>query len=214
MRFNGSRATKIGLIAIIAVLGVLYFAYSRVTLNANERTFDVADQVPKLRYGMVLGTSPRTPAGNPNPSFDNRMTAAALLYQAGRVNRLIVSGADYRKTQAIGFDEPSEMKKALIALGVPTDSIITDYDGQRTLKSVVNAKTKYGLDKVVFVSQPSHNERAIYIADHIGLKSVGFNAANPPYGWPRAKNSLREVGARVKMFMDLTDKSLPKAPKQ
>ena len=39
-----------------------------------------------------------------------------------------------------GYDEPSDMKHAVLTLGVPESAVTLDYAGFRTLDSVVRAK--------------------------------------------------------------------------
>lgn len=43
------------------------------------------------------------------------------------------------------------------ACGVPADRIILDYEGTRTLNSIVKAKEVYRLDSVTIISQKYHN---------------------------------------------------------
>ena len=86
--------------------------------------------------------------------------------------------------------------------GIPAERIICDYAGLRTLDSVVRAKEIFGLDSIVFISQRFQNERAIYLAQANGMHAIGFNARNvETHAGLRTK--LREVGARVRMWLDV-----------
>ena len=80
--------------------------------------------------------------------------------------------------------------------------IILDYDGTRTLRSIVKAREVYGLDSVLIISQKFHNERALWLSDKEGLRAEAFNAAPSPFLKYRLKNQLREFAARVKMYLD------------
>ncbi len=62
--------------------------------------------------------------------------------------------------------------------GVPEDRVTCDYAGFRTLDSVMRAKEVFGLDAFVVVSQPFHNERAIFLARAKGIDAAGFNAGD------------------------------------
>ncbi len=94
------------------------------------------------RVALVLGTSKRTRQGWPNAHFTRRIAAAAALYHAGRVRRLIVSGDAHNSR---GSNEPADMRAALRELGVPDAAITEDPAGFRTLDSVVRAREVFGL---------------------------------------------------------------------
>src|SRR6202034_2604013 len=107
--------------------------------------------------------------GGPNPFFVHRIAAAAALYRSGKVQYLIVSGNQARGGRAKGgYDEPSDMRDALIASGVPAKRIYRDYAGFRTLDSVLRAKSVFGQDRVIVVSQHFHLARALFLAARHG----------------------------------------------
>ena len=151
----------------------------------------------------MLATSPITPGGAHNFYFENRIKSTEELYKAGKVDYIIASGGNYTKDHKFGCDEPQSLKDSLIVRGIPEDRIILDYDGTRTLNSIVKAKEIYGLDSVTLISQKYHNERAIYLADKNDLYAIGYNAKPSPIQRNRIKNTIREFFARPKMFIDL-----------
>ena len=191
--------------SILAMIAIGIFVCDAIVVhNASGRTFDNVNDVPKREYGLLLATSPITPQGGHNFYFDNRIKSAVELYEAGKVKKIIASGGDYTgQHNGNGCDEPKAILDSLVAKGVPSEAIILDYDGQRTIKSIVNAKEKFGLDSLTLISQKYHNERAIYHADHLGVDAVGYNAEPSPVRRNRIKNTIREYFARVKLFIDL-----------
>jgi SanA protein len=62
---------------------------------------------------------------NEHEFFNERVKAAAKLYEAGQVRYLIVSGDNHKK----GYDDPTDLKIALIANYVPAERIDCDYAG-------------------------------------------------------------------------------------
>lgn len=191
-------------LAVVAI-GVCYLS---VDYNAHGRVFDNVDDVPEHEYGLLLGTSPMTPQGAHNFYFDNRIKAAVELYRAGKVKKIIASGGNYLydengKPRKNGCDELRSMQDSLIKHGFPRECILLDYDGTRTLYSIVKAKDVYDIDSCIIISQQYHNERAIMQADHYGLKAVGYNAAPSHIRRNRIKNQARELLARVKLYWDL-----------
>lgn len=189
-----------GLLAIAIVIAVCNIL---VVNNAKGRTFDNLSDVPTREIGLLLGTSPITPDGAHNYYFDNRMKAAADLYHAGKIRRILVSGGDYTMTEKHGCDEPTAMRDSLVAYGVPDTCIIEHWQGWRTINSIEAVKELYDFDNITIISQKYHNERALYQADHLGVTAIGYNAEPSPIKRNRIKNTIREYFARVKLFIDL-----------
>lgn len=195
----------LGLTAIIAV--IIVGCNLAVVYNGKGRVFDRAEDVPQNTYGLLLATSPITPGGAHNYYFENRIIAADSLYRLGKINYVIASGGDYRKDHKYGCDEPAAIRDSLVARGVPANHIILDYEGTRTLNSLLKAKQN-GITKLTLISQRDHNERALRIADHLGIEAVAYNAKPSPILRNLIKNTLREYLARVKMYLDfVTDKT-------
>ena len=126
-----------------------------------------------VRSGLVLGSSPaRRDGGGPNHYFLYRIEAAAALYREGKVQFLIVSG----DRRVDGYDEPSAMKDALIAKGVPAERIYRDAAGFHTRDSIARAHLLFGQEDAIVISQRFHAERAVFIARAHGLTFTGFAA--------------------------------------
>ena len=161
------------------------------------RLHDEAASVPAGGVGLVFGCDDRID-GRENLYFRYRIDAAAELWRAGKLRCLIVSGDNRTKH----YNEPLRMKRALVEAGVPRNRIVCDYAGLRTFDSVVRAKEVFGVKHATFVSQRFQNERAAYIAEANGLAFSGFNARDveAPAG---LRTKLREVAARVKMWLDV-----------
>ena len=171
-----------------------------VVASARGRLYADAKALPNdRRVGLVLGCSKMVPGRGPNRFFIKRIAAAAVLYHSGKCPALIVSGDN----SVAGYDEPTDMKEALMAAGVPEAKIFCDYAGLRTLDSVVRAKAVFGQTKVVIVSQRSHNQRAIFLARSHGLDAIGLNAGEASLSRLLAlKNQARELLARVAAVLD------------
>ncbi len=172
---------------------------------AEGKTFSAIESVPKNRVGLVLGTSKKRTNGQPNPYYTNRIDATIALFNAGKIDFVLVSGDN----GTVYYNEPTTIKKDLVKGGIPENKIYLDYAGFRTLDSMVRAKEVFGLDQVTVISQKFHNQRAIYIAEKKGLHAIGFNATDIS-GQSGLKVKLREYFARVKVFMDLVFNTQPK----
>lgn len=174
-----------------------------VSRNASGRTYDDVENIPHRKVGLILGTSPiSTWNGRRNYYFDYRIKAGAELYKAGKVDWLVVSGGDYRKSHN-GYDEPCAMRDSLMRQGVDSTRIILDYDGTRTLNSIAKMRDVYCQDSIILISQKYHNERALYQARYLGIDAIGLNAETPARRTSWVRNRGREVLARVKLFIDV-----------
>ena len=92
-----------------------------------------------------------------------------------KIGKIIASGGDYSNRKN-GYDELSAMRDSLVVHGVPDSIIILDYQGTRTINSIVNVRY---IDSITVISQKYHNERAIWLAEHYGLHAVAYNALTP-----------------------------------
>lgn len=208
MRFNRRFKVAMGAVLLVVVLcaTTAIVCFSVVERNANGRLYSDVDSIPHNKVGLLLGTSPRSPWGGNNYYFDYRIDAASELFKAGKIDYIIVSGDNH----STDYDEPSCMQDSLMAQGIPFDRIILDYAGFRTLDSVVRAKEIFGQDSLTIISQPFHNERALYLAMHYGIDAIGYNAEDIDYWKVRLKIHGREYLARIKMFIDLYTGKQPK----
>ena len=165
--------------ALIAALEAVLTAEWLVG-KTSARIYSSVDDIPARKVGMVLGC-PEFFNGRPNPILAKRLQAAAELYHAGKVRTLVVSGADYFEKF---YNEIPAMTRGLVALGVPEDAIVGDGKGLRTLDSVLRMRDVFGYDDFITISQRDHCERALYLADHHNISTIGFEAGIQPGLYP------------------------------
>lgn len=191
------------IIAFLLLLVVVIISANGIIVSKTKSyTYDDANTIPETPVAIVLGTSKYLANGNPNLYFKYRIDAAAELYRSGKIKYIVVSGDNHIK----GYNEPQQMKDDLVAAGIPETSVYLDYAGFRTLDSVVRMREIFDQNEFIIISQRFHNERAIYIAQHYGLKTYGYNARDVSQ-YAGLKTQVREKFARVKVFIDfITDK--------
>lgn len=168
-----------------------------VWLFSRGKNFDQIEAVPDQQVGLVFGCDDKF-QGRDNLYFVYRIEAAAALWHAGKLQCLIVSG-DNRSPH---YNEPLKMKQALVAKGVPAHKVVCDYAGLRTLDSVLRCKKVFGISDCIVISQKFQNERAICIGRSHDMRVIGFNARDVE-GRGGRKTKVRELGARVMMWLDL-----------
>jgi SanA protein len=189
----------LGLMQVLVMIPAIVVAYANVAPVWVSRglIYEETEEVPEFKVALILGTTDRI-GGRENLYFRYRIDAAEELWKSGKVQTLIVSGDNRTKY----YNEPAKMRDALIERGIPADRIVCDYAGLRTLDSVVRAKRIFGTERVLFVSQPFHIRRAIYLAQANGIEAHGF-AAKDVKTAAGFRTRVREVGARVKMWLDV-----------
>lgn len=199
VRWIISRKVLLALSGLLCLLvGVVLGCDAHIRKVAGTMVYDDMSTLPHNRVGLVLGTSQRIRGGEPNMYFAYRIDAAVALYKAGKVDHLLVSGDN----GTIHYNEPWVMRKALITAGVNSAHITLDHAGFRTLDSVVRARAVFGQQRFTVISQRFHSERAVYIAHHMGIDAIGFNAQDVQKA-QGFRTMAREKLARVKVFLDL-----------
>ena len=190
---------------VIAALLTIFGANAIVEAKTQEYIYTDIQTIPSQKAGLLLGTAKYNSGGGINPFFKYRIDAAVALYKAGKIKNIVVSGDNSQSS----YNEPKDMKKELMKNGVPEDVIYLDYAGFRTLDSVVRMDKIFGQKEFIIISQQFHNQRAIYLARHYGLKAFGYNAKDVKT--KRAiKVQIREKFARVKVFVDIITGKSPK----
>lgn len=203
----GRRKGLFAMATVFLVISILLVVWAnrQIENQAKGYIFIDSDNIPARRVALLLGTSPYLSDGRQNLYFNYRIEAAVDLFHAGKVEFFVVSGDNGRKD----YNEPEAMRLALVEAGVPDSCIYLDYAGFRTFDSVYRMRAIFGQDSFVVVSQPFHNERAVYIGHRLGMQVIGFNArdVNQVAGF---KTQLREKIARVKVFVDFLTGTKPR----
>src|SRR4051794_32315730 len=187
------------LVVLGVVCGLLAVALPNLIVWLGGRspvTTDTA-RVPHAQAALVLGAQVM-PNGAPSSMLSDRIAAAAELYEAGRVDKLLLSGDHSRKT----YDEVGTMRRILLAQGIPAEDIFTDHAGFDTWDSAQRAKRVFDVTSAVVVTQRFHMARALYDARRAGLKVTGYAADRRDYGRVMRRLEVREAAARVKTLGD------------
>ncbi len=178
-------------------LAVVIVCELAVCSASKERVYSDVDEIPHREVGLLLGTNPKGRRGGINMFYNYRIDAAVALYESGKVDRIIISGAK----KGPDYDEPQAMREALIARGVPDSLLVLDSQGYHTIESIVRAKEVFGMDTLTIISQEFHNRRAIYMAKRNDMDAIAYNAANTTILRWRIIMFLRERASRVKAVL-------------
>ena len=193
--------------AAAAVAAVLVILGCNLKVASYEKYIMPVEELPECNAAVVLGCSPTVNNGKyVNSLFFARINKAVELYKSGKVRVLILSGDNSR----VSYNEPQEMRRALLRRGIPDSAIYCDYAGFRTLDSIIRADAIFSQRKIIVVSQTFHCARAIYLGRNSGIEIYGFPADVPiPRRW-KIRNALREMLARVAAVGDIIFERQPK----
>lgn len=189
---------RITLALILFFVVILIACNVWIVESTEDKVYADLSKLPDHRVGLVLGTSHRSVGGGPNPFFQNRIKMAAELYRLGKIDHFILSGDN----STMFYNEPIEMRKALVKEGVPATAITLDYAGLRTLDSVVRSKAIFGQDKITIITQTFHSYRALFISNYYAIDAVVMVAEDPDLD-RTFKVRIREYLARTKAVLDL-----------
>jgi len=160
------------LLLILIVLGLIILAISRLVtgLYARGKVYTAA-AVPVRQVAIVFGAG-LWRNGSPTPVLADRVTQAANLYFAGKVEKLLMSGDN----RFVDYNEPEAMRQLALSLGVPDTAIVLDYAGRRTYDTCYRAKAIFRVDQAILVTQAFHMPRAIYLCNRLGVDSIGVES--------------------------------------
>jgi uncharacterized SAM-binding protein YcdF (DUF218 family) len=128
---------------------------------------DDAAELDRTDAIVVLGAAQYD--GEPSPVFAGRLDHAALLYEQGRADRVLVLGAGQPGDR---FTEAEAGRRYLSNHGVPEESIVSVPEGHTTLESLqaaLRVMQEAGLGSAFLVSDPWHNARLERMARDLGI---------------------------------------------
>lgn len=195
---NRGKLLVAGFLGVAFLVAGFLFCRSSVIAAGKDRIFEDVSNLEPANVALVLGCASTLGDGRENLYFKHRIEATTRLWEAGKIQHILVSGDNSRPD----YDEPSDMKAALVAAGLPADRIHRDYAGFRTLDSVVRARDVFQQTEFIIVSQRFHLERALYLAKELGVDAYGYPARDVG-GTSGRKTQFREELARVKAVLDM-----------
>ncbi len=184
----------IGASTIIAFNLITHITYA-------ARLYPSATAVPAdaPRVAIVFGAG-LTRSGGPTPVLHDRVATAVDLYQRGLIDTLLLTGDNRFEN----YNEPEAMRQTALKLGVPESALVLDYAGRRTYDSCYRARSIFGVERAILVTQAFHLDRAMYLCAAFGIDSIGVMADRRAYAassetwW-----SIREAAATVAAWLDV-----------
>ena len=165
------------LVRLVVVAGV---AGAALTGYATYRIWDQAqrDDRPSSDAIVVMGAAQYD--GRPSPIFAARLDHAIGLFQEGVAPVLVVTGG---KADGDRTTEAASARAYSVARGVPEDAILAEDQSRNTLSSIRGVAAlmrSAGLERAVFVSDPSHMLRVLRMAQDEGIVAHGSPTRTSP----------------------------------
>lgn len=194
---------------LLAITGAAAFAGPR--LYALWRTSDdiySAEDVPERPVAIVFGARVYS-SGRLSPMLRDRVSTAVDLYNAGKVEALLLTGDN----SVIHYNEPEAMRRYALSLGVPDEALVLDYAGFRTYDSCYRARDIFRVESAILVTQDFHLPRALLLCNELGIDAVGVVAdVGPVRGYSTRSilySELREFPATALAVVDLLRRPEP-----
>lgn len=176
---------------LLGALALLLIGPAAVAGVSTRSRIYPAQSAPSGRVAVVFGAG-LTRDGSPSQVLRDRVATAVDLYNAGKVEKLLMSGDN----RFDNYNEPAAMRDYAVRLGMPEADIVLDYAGRRTYDTCYRAKAIFGVQQALLVTQAFHLPRAIFTCDALGLDAQGVIADRRAYRrGPMNYWKLREIPA-------------------
>jgi SanA protein len=182
-----------------AVVSLIVGANAYIVISTRRAATSEISKLPHAQAAIVPGAQVN-PDGTMSLMLADRVRRTVELWEAGKVDRIVVSGAD----GSWRYDEPGTMRRSLMRAGVPGHVIFTDHAGFNTRGTMVRAKRIFQVRSAIVVTQGFHMDRALYLGKAAGIEVHGLTSDLHSYGQKKLQSGLREIFARVKAIGDET----------
>lgn len=151
---------------LLLLAGLVIVTVSAVTVWRSAHHDGAAD-IERADAIVVLGAAQYN--GTPSPVFRGRLDHAALLYEQGRADRVMVLGANQPGDRTT---EAEAGRAYLVAQGVPESAVMAVPVGRtsyESLRAAANEMRSQQMDSAFLVSDPWHNARIEAMAGDLGI---------------------------------------------
>ena len=188
-----STSVKVRKIAGLSGLSILLIGSNGFIINQLQSIYEIPqttlDQKAHFPLAVVLGGGMIRPIQE-DPTRINlaessdRCMQAALLYKAGKINRILITGGN----TSIGnlkidkSDETLSVKRLFIELGIPADSILIETKSKNTRENAIYSKKIIDSLKinqpVLFITSAYHMRRAAACFEKEHIQIVPYSVDN------------------------------------
>jgi SanA protein len=191
-----------GSMAALAAVAVFVACNALMVGLEQKRMYASISDVPARTVVIVPGAAILR-SGALSAVFLDRANAAIVLYQAGKAQKILVSGDN----GTVEHNEVDPARKYLMSQGIPEADVYLDHAGFDTYSTMYRAREIFGVSSAIVATQSFHLPRSLYIARSLGIDAVGYRSDNVHL---LARNEVRESLARIKAVWDVVIHRSPK----
>jgi SanA protein len=159
------RATTIAVAVSVLAIGAVVGPNAWVARATRGRVFASPESAPSHSVAIVPGA--RVTNGKPFLHLQGRLETALMLYQGGRVKKILVSGSD-----AGDASEATVMSAWLRERGVDPADILVDAGGARTRETMNRAAGIFDVRDAIICTQDVNAARSLYLAEAAGIDAI------------------------------------------
>jgi uncharacterized SAM-binding protein YcdF (DUF218 family) len=171
----------------LSMLGILLISTNSLFVNALFSAYEMPQTEIKGHYplaiilggGMIRANQEDPTRMNAGESAD-RFLQPALLYKQGKVDRILITGGN----TSIGnlkidqSNETAQVKRLLVALGIPNEKILTETQAKNTHENAVNSKRMIDSlqlnGPILLVTSAFHMRRSMACFTKEGINCVPY----------------------------------------
>lgn len=182
----------------LIILGIIFFFGMNYAIVSGTRK-DIApveDISGSVDAVLVLGASVQWL--QLSPILQDRVETGIQMYQRKKAKKIIISWDNGKKY----YNEVDAMFAYVRNRGVPVEDIIVDVQWYNTFDSIAHVTNIPNITTLGIVTQNFHLPRSLFIAQWIGLHSIGIVSDRASY-INSDKYEIRESFARIKAFFQV-----------
>jgi SanA protein len=192
------------IIVLVVSLVAIILTSLIIKLKTDQYIYRDLVQAPKAQVAVILGAA-ILKNGGLSPILRERVDRAQMLYEAGKVEKILVTGDN----STLAHNEVNPVRLYLLENNIPDQDIFLDHAGFDTYSSMYRARDIFLADSMIVVSQSFHLPRALFIARALGIKAYGFEADQSQSHY-LLRNYFREMLANIKAVFNVLFHRAPK----
>lgn len=179
----------LALVAFIAITNAIFY------FGTKKYIYQDIKDAPTAQAALVPGAAVLR-NGALSLIFKDRVDKSIELYNAGKVQKILVSGDNSTES----YNEVNPVRHYLLENGIPEGDIFLDHAGFDTYSTMYRARDIFKIDSLVVSTQSFHLPRSVFIARKLGMEAYGINSDK---GNILRKNYIREMFANEKAVIDM-----------
>ena len=127
------------------------------------------EETPDARADVAIVLGASVDDDTPSPVFQERIAHGIALFEQGRVDQIIFTGA---QSDEDSLAESAAARAMALEAGVPDSAILTEDESTTTMHNLVEAQlvmSNAGHANAIIVSDPLHMRRAMEMAEALGI---------------------------------------------